>query len=174
MGMTSCSSASKTLCSPPHQHHHSRSIGICIEARLPGRGGDSRPAVPVEILTGPYGNQGIGVCQSGENTDSIGFPDQYCCSSFVMPCGGGAKGGAATHSFEFSNCARTAMMGSWLLMSIFLCTREGCRGEDVYCLGVEREKVERREEKVGRRGGGFVACCGTGVAKKDGKLFFMI
>lgn len=41
-------------------------------------------------------------------------------------------------------------------------------------MGVEREKVERREEKVGRRGGGFVACCGTGVAKKDGKLFFMI
>jgi hypothetical protein len=86
-----------------------------------------------------------------------------------MPCGGGAKGGAATHSFEFSNCARTAMMGSWLLMSIFLRTREGCREADVYCLGVEREKVERREEKVGRGGrGGSLLAVGQESQKKTG------
>jgi hypothetical protein len=35
-----------------------------------------------------------------------------------------------------------------------------------------RLKGERKKLEGGE--GGVVACCGTGVAKKDGKLFFMI
>jgi hypothetical protein len=77
------------------------------------------------------------------------------------------QGGAGTHSFEFSNCARTAMMGSWLLVSILLCMRESCRGRIVT---VRSGEGEGREGKVG-------VCFllrSRSRKKTTGKLFFMI
>ena len=59
--------------------------------------------VPVKILRSTNGNDCVGVCESREDADSSS------CQSSHRLWGGGAK----SHSFEFSNCARTAMIATF-------------------------------------------------------------
>lgn len=80
MGITSCNSASKILCNPMRQRpvlfsHVYIFVFLCADhARdLAPRG---RGGVPVEILTGTYGNESVGVCQRGENSNSVDIQGQ--------------------------------------------------------------------------------------------------
>jgi hypothetical protein len=55
--------------------------------------------VPVEVLRATDCNDGVGICEAGEDSDPVFELDVVLVSLLRF-----------THSLEFSNCARTAMM----------------------------------------------------------------
>lgn len=73
----------------------------------------------VEVLGGADGDDGVGVCEGREDADSICQTSDLTSvpASFVYlewkgnidRGDGGGWRGKESHSFEFSNCARTAM-----------------------------------------------------------------
>ena len=75
----------------------------------------ARGFVPIEVLRGANGDDGIGICECREYPDpnpprqiidvSVKRPQRWCCLCVSIV---GWRGKA--HSFEFSNCARTAML----------------------------------------------------------------
>jgi hypothetical protein len=133
IGITSCSSASKTLflsASIPHPVQfslqtspHSGSPSIA-DAHMVSKN------IPIEILTSAHSNQSITIRQRRKDAHSAAISfysiTQFPPSSLppsVLGAGSLSRGHSAmrgtslesqTHSFEFSNCARTAMMSSLL------------------------------------------------------------
>ena len=84
--------------------------------------------IPVEILTRTNSDQRITIRQRREDTDPIPrqhillyslFPHSFsvllCWAQTVYRGARRKEGQIPTHSFEFSNCARTAMISSFLL-----------------------------------------------------------
>jgi hypothetical protein len=85
MGMTSWSSASKTL----------RRWSVSLVAA-----GDADWFLPVEVLGSADSDEGVGVCEGREDTN----PEPSVSIS------AGRTDGFAAYSLEFSNWARTAMI----------------------------------------------------------------
>ena len=115
IGMTSCNSASNTL-SRRQQPFRPFFLSLCSMR--------TRPSIPVEVLARANGSKGVRIRQCRKDTNS---KDSLLVSTLRVLSGGtlgmscrqgraprgrpSAQCGATeTYSFEFSNCARTAMI----------------------------------------------------------------
>ena len=138
IGMTSCSSASKTLCNHPSAlamfpksfYGYVSRKGIC-EVLVWGveRG---QEALPVEVLAGAHGYKSIGIRQGCKDSDSVEGWVSLVAQSRAGWVGYGivySMEGQGTYSLEFSNCARTAMMvdGSWFRLFLEGEVKEGVK-----------------------------------------------
>jgi hypothetical protein len=134
MGMTSWSSASKTL----------RMVSFRLQPRKRRcERPRARLCVPVEVLRSTYCDNRVRVGECGEDTDSAQQVStcSLCAFAFVFAP-------LCTYSLEFSNCARTAMLccGSSICAS---CWSEEGREERKSSVEKKCQVVSRAVELVG-------------------------